>query len=141
VSDGPFDYLLVGFPDDRFQVEIVPMLIDLVGLGAVRILDLVVISRDGAGAVQIMEIDDLDDDLRELFFDLDGEYDGVLNDADIALAAEQVAPGHTAVGIVWEDVWAARFADAVSRADGTVIATERLPSGAVQRAMQGLRSA
>jgi hypothetical protein len=135
MTEGPFEYVLVGFPDEGFRAELVSALIDLVGFGTVRILDLIVIRKDEAGAVAALEIDELDDELRDLFFDLDGEYDGLLNDSDIDIAARAVAPGHAAVLLIWEDVWAAKFAEDMRRIEGEVIVNERLYAPVVARAL------
>lgn len=140
MTNGPYEYVVITFPDGGFRAELVPALVDLVGFGTVRILDLVVIQKSDDGSVLSMEIDELDDESRELFFDLDGEYDGLLSAEDIALAAEEVSPGNTAVVVIWEDLWAANFADAIRRADGEVIVSQRLPRDVVQHAMATLET-
>jgi hypothetical protein len=141
MTDGPYEYVVIVFPDGGFCGELVPALVDLVGFGTVRILDLVVIQRRDDGSFVSMEIDELDDESRELFYDLDGEYDGLLSAEDIELAAQEVSPGSSAVVIIWEDLWAANFADAIRRASGDVIVSERLPRDVVRRAMESLASA
>ncbi|MGX7678982.1 DUF6325 family protein [Jatrophihabitans sp. DSM 45814] len=138
MARGPIEYLLVKFPDNRFRAELVPALINLVEMNTVRILDLVVISRGADGTVASMEIDDLDEDVRELFFELDGEYDGLISDADIELAAAGVEPGSTAVALIWENTWAAAFAEALRDADGEVIANERIPRPVAEMALAAL---
>jgi uncharacterized protein DUF6325 len=136
--NGPVEYLLIEFPNSRFRGEIVPALVDLVELRTIRILDLAIVYKDPDGTVLTLEIDDLDDDIRELFYDLEGEYDGLISDADEALIAEALAPGSTATALVWENVWATAFAQAVRRAGGEVIVNERIPGPAVESAMAGL---
>jgi hypothetical protein len=104
-------------------------------------LDLVIIKKDAEGAVASMEIHELDDDIRELFFDLDGEYEGLFSDEDIASAADEIASGDMAIALIWEDVWAGTFAAAVREAAGEVVVSERLPRAAVQQALTELISA
>ena len=43
---------------------------------------------------------------------------GLLNEDDIALAAEALDPNSSAGLLVFENVWATRFAEAVRNADG-----------------------
>ena len=118
----PVEFLLVHYPDREFHGDVVPALVDLVGHGTVRVLDLVVILKDLDGAVTAVEIDDLPEDAQDLFCTLDGEYGGVLSARDIAVAAESIPPGASAVAMVWENSWAAQF---VAAADGVTIAGDR----------------
>ena len=57
---GPVEYIIVGFPGNKFTGEIAPELIALVESGTVRILDLIFIGKDTDGSVLSFEIDELD---------------------------------------------------------------------------------
>ena len=48
------------------------------------------------------------------------------------MAAEALEPGSSAAVLVWENVWARKFADAVRGADGVLYAWDRIPYEAVQ---------
>jgi hypothetical protein len=43
---GPVDYLLVGFPGNKFTGKIMPELVDLEQRNIVRIIDLVFVTKD-----------------------------------------------------------------------------------------------
>ena len=60
---------------------------------------------------------------------------GLLNEDDIELAAEALEPNSSAGLLVFENVWATRFAEAVRNADGQLIANERIPYDIVQAAL------
>jgi Family of unknown function (DUF6325) len=60
---------------------------------------------------------------------------GLLNEDDIALAAEELEPNSSAGLLVFENVWATRFAEAVRNADGRLLANERIPNDVVQAAL------
>jgi hypothetical protein len=135
MADGPVEYLVVEFPGTQFHGDLVAALTDLVASGTVRILDLVLVRKESDGTVDSLEIDDLDDEVRALFTDLDGEYDGLFSDEDVALAAEALDPGHMAAAIVFENTWAARFVTALRAADGVVVVNERIPAEIVDAAM------
>jgi uncharacterized membrane protein len=126
---GPVEFLVVRFPGSRFTGEITPALIELVEAGLIRIVDLVFVSRDEDGTVAAFELSELDDDEAVTAFG--GLYDeddtDLLSDEDLEIAAEGLAPGDSAAVLVWEDVWAARFAAAVRDAGGEVLALERIP--------------
>jgi hypothetical protein len=136
---GPVEYLIIGFPGNRFKGEIVPALADLVESGTVRILDLVFIKKDADGALSIFEFDALEDAAG--FAGLDGEVGGLLNDEDVLLAAEALEPDSSAALLVWEDTWAAPLAAALRNAGGILIAGERIPHEIVEAAFEGLPAA
>jgi hypothetical protein len=60
---------------------------------------------------------------------------GLLNEDDIALAAEALDNNSSAGLLVFENVWATRFAEAVRNADGQLVANERIPYDVVQAAL------
>lgn len=132
-SIAPVEYLIIGFPGNQFNGEIVPALTDLVQTGAVRILDLIFISKDENGDVTAFEYDELDS-LMPLGA-VAQESMGLLNDEDVEMAAETLEPNSSAAFLVWEDLWAARFAAAVRDSGGVFIAGERIPHDIVQAAI------
>ena len=50
--------------------------------------------------------------------------------------ADALEPGDAAALLVWEDLWAARFAQAVRNADGELILYERIPYDLVVAAIE-----
>lgn len=138
MPDPPVEFTLIEFPGEAFRVDLVPALIDLVDTETVQILDLLVVRKDAQGNVTAVEIDELDDDAMEAFTELRGEYDGLLSDQDALLAAESVAPGESAMLVVWQNLWAGRFADAVEAANGAVVAHRRIPAERVRAALDDL---
>ncbi len=61
MTTGPVEYIIVGFPGNKFTGEIAPELIALVESGTVRILDLIFIGKDDDGKCSAFEIDELDE--------------------------------------------------------------------------------
>jgi hypothetical protein len=59
---GPIDYLVVEFPGSRMTGEGLPLLVDLVDRGIIRILDLVFVKKELDGSVKGLAIADLDKD-------------------------------------------------------------------------------
>jgi Family of unknown function (DUF6325) len=137
-SMGPVEYVVIGFPGNRFKGEIVPAVAELVDNDVVRIIDVVFIKKDADGNVTMFEYDTLDDVLAFGFADVDGEAGGVLNDEDLELAAEALEPDSSAALIVWEHRWAARVAQAIRDAGGRIITGERVPDEVVERALADL---
>ena len=64
---GPLDYTVIGFAGNNFDGSIAREIGKVVDAGIVRIVDIVFVTKDGAGEVDIVEIDNIDDTpLREL---------------------------------------------------------------------------
>jgi hypothetical protein len=124
---GPIDFLVVEFPGARLTGEALPLLLDLVDRGVVRILDLVFVRKDADGSVVVLEIADLDGDGRLDFEVLHGVSSGLLGRDDVEQAAAVVEPGCAAGILIYENVWAAPFVAALRRAGGELVAAGRVP--------------
>ena len=133
---GPVEYIIVGFPGNNFSGEIVPELVALVESGTVRILDLIFIGKDADGSVVAFEIDELDA-LTE-FAGLDTDVGGLISPEDIEHAAAALEPNSSAALLIWEDLWAAPFAEAVRRADGVLLEGARIPHELIAPALSHL---
>jgi hypothetical protein len=135
VSIGPVEYLIVAFPGNRFKGEIVPALKEQVDAGTIRIIDLAFVLKDTDGAVVTAEMADLDSEVYKAFDSLSPEQMGLLNEEDLAAAAEELEPNSSAALLVWEDVWATKIRDAIVNAGGEVLDLERIPYEVVQAAV------
>ena len=91
---GPVEYIVIGFPENRFTGAIVPALTDLVESGTIHIIDLVFVSKAADGTITSFEFDALEE-LAD-YAGLDGEAGGLLNDEDIELAGEALEPNSSA---------------------------------------------
>jgi hypothetical protein len=125
------EYFIVAVPGPESLVGLTPALAELVEQEAIRILDLVVVVKDAAGAVAQLELDDVDSlaALRAL----DHDIGGLLSDHDIELASLALAPGSTGVILVTEDRWAEPLSAAAQRSGGQIIAGDRIPPSRVER--------
>lgn len=130
---GPVEYIVIDFPGNQFSGEILPALQELVSTGTIRIIDLVVVSKDAAGNLTIAEMSEASA-LADLFGGVEYEVQGLFNEEDIALLGATVPDNSTAALMVWENVWAARFAQAVRNANGMVLDNARIPHEVVQAA-------
>ncbi|MGD0313965.1 MAG: DUF6325 family protein [Acidimicrobiales bacterium] len=133
---GPVEYIIVGFPGNKFNGEIAPELIALVESQTVRILDLIFIGKDADGSVLSFEIDELDQ--LAGFGGLDGEVGGLISPEDIEFAAGQLEPNSSAALLIWEDLWAAPFAAAVRDSGGVLLDGARIPHELIEPALAAL---
>ena len=90
MSIGPVEYLILGFPGNRFTGQIVPELAKLIDSGLVRIIDLIFISKDADGDVTVVEYDAVEE--LAAFAGLDAEVGGLLTDEDVAHASLSLEP-------------------------------------------------
>ena len=136
---GPVDYLVVEFPPgaSHFTGEMATELAKLVDAGTVRLLDLLIVTKDENGEIEGMEIEDLDqlDELRRA----ETQLADLLAAEDIVNLAAAMKPGTVAGVLVWENTWAAPFASAARRSGGQLIANGRIPIQAILAALGGGR--
>jgi hypothetical protein len=135
---GPVEILLVGFGSDRPSPELVTALTDTLQTEAVRLIDIVFISRDADGVVTAQEIDDVSDEYG--FGRIELEASGLAGGEDLDELAEQVPPGTSAAVVVLEHVWARRLGSALAASGGEVLAAERIPAPAVNDLLTELES-
>ncbi|MFD8749967.1 DUF6325 family protein [Kitasatospora sp. NPDC059577] len=127
VETGPVDYLVVEFPGNRMTGEGLPLLIDLVDRGVIRILDFAFVRKDADGTVVGMEIADFDGDgLLDLAV-FEGVGSGLIGADDLGEAAAVLEPGNSAGVLIYENTWAAPFATALRRGGARVVASGRVP--------------
>src|SRR6187551_3649906 len=124
---GPIDYLIVEFPGSHLTGEGMPLLVDLVDRGIIRILDLVFIRKNLDGTVSGLAVADLDGDGALDLAVFEGASSGLLGADDIAEAGTVLEPGSSAGLLVYENLWAAPFAAAMRRAGGQLVASGRIP--------------
>jgi hypothetical protein len=136
VSIGPVEYIILGFPGNNFKGDIVPALAKLIDSETVRIIDLVFILKDADGTVTTFEFDQLEE--LAPYATLQGEVGGLVNEEDIAYAADDLAPNSSAALLVWEDTWATELAEAVRGAGGVVLEGARIPPDLVDAALAEL---
>lgn len=129
---GPVEYVIVGFPGNQFNGRIAPELANLVDQGLVRVLDLVFISKAHDGTVAVLEYEDQAD--VALFAVLDGEVGGLIKETDIDYAASALAPDSSAALLIWEDVWAAPFVQALRDSGAVVLEGSRVPHELIEAA-------
>ena len=132
---GPIDYLIVEFPESRMTGEGLPLLVDLVERGIIRILDLLFIKREEDGSVAGIAIADFDHDGVLDLAVFEGASSGMLHQDDVDEVASLLKPGSSAGILVYENVWAAPFAAALRRGGGELVASGRIPIQAMLAAL------
>jgi hypothetical protein len=135
---GPIDYVVVEFPEHKMTGEGLPILVDLVDRGIIRLLDLVFFTKAADGSVAIVEIADFDGDGELDLAIFEGASSGVVGEDDVQEAAAAVENGSSAALLVYETRWAAPFAAAVRRGGGQLVAFGRIPTQELLAALEAL---
>ncbi|GAA1799304.1 DUF6325 family protein [Agromyces neolithicus] len=128
---GPVDFLVLEFPAGQanFTGEIAEELVRLVDAGTIRVIDLIILTKDDDGGVDAMELEDLGE-LGPLV-ELESELAELLAAEDVANLSVAMQPGSVAGVLVYENLWAAPFGSAARRAGGQLIANGRIPTQAI----------
>lgn len=128
---GPVDFLVIEFPAGQanFTGEIAQELVKLVDAGTIRVIDMVILSKDDDGSVEAMELSDLGD--LGALVQLEAQLAELLAAEDVDRLANAMEPGSVAGVLVYENLWAAPFASAARHAGGQLIASGRIPIQAI----------
>ncbi len=135
---GPVDFVLLEFPRDRLTGEASQALADLIESGVIRLYDLLVISKDAEGGVEVLELGDPSGVDGFAYFS--GARSGLLGDEDVEEAASAMQPGTVAALIVYENSWAIPFVAAARDSGGELIASARIPAPVVMEALEALEA-
>jgi hypothetical protein len=128
---GPVDYVVVEFPAGaaNFTGEMVTELIALVDAGIIRVIDVLILTKNDDGTIEANELNEVED-LGELQT-IETELAELLAADDVVQLAAAMDPGSTAGVLIWENLWAAPFAAAARRSGGQLIANGRIPIQAI----------
>ena len=128
---GPVDYAIVEFPAgaSNFSGEMAEELLALVDAGTIRVIDVLILTKDDDGVVEAAELSDVGD-LGEMQA-LEAQLAELLAEEDVENLAAAMDPGTTAGVLIWENLWAAPFASAVRHSGGQLIADGRIPIQAI----------
>jgi hypothetical protein len=133
---GPVEYMVVAFPGNKFNGEILPAIAEQVEAGTIRIIDLAFVSKDADGNVTALEASDLDSEIGQALRKLLGEEKGgLINEEDILAVAEEMDANFSAGLLVWEDVWATKIKNAIIDSGGELWDLERIPYEVVDAAI------
>jgi Family of unknown function (DUF6325) len=140
---GPVDYVVVAFPAGQadFSGEMASELRALIDSNTVRLLDLVLVTKDVDGSVEASELRDADDSEVGQLRAAEADLAVLLAESDVDEIGGVLEPGSSAAVLVLENTWAAPFGAAVRRSGGQLVASGRIPTQAILAAMDADRAA
>ena len=104
-------------------------LLALVDSGTIRVIDVLILTKNEDGSVDAMELSDIEE-LGPLQA-VEAQLAELLAADDVENLAAAMEPGSTAGVLIWENLWAAPFGSAVRRSGGQLIANGRIPIQAI----------
>ena len=139
---GPVDIVVIGYPADAPMTgEAIPLLLDLVDQGIIRVLDVLFVMQGPDGKFSGFEATDVQADSIGDMHVFAGASSGLLGQDDVESVAGTIEPGTAAVMIMYENRWAAPFAAAVRRNGGVLLDNQRIPHADLIEALDATESA
>ena len=132
---GPVELLVVRFPGNHFRGEILPALRQLVESGTIRIIDILFAFKDDRGTLKVSEINDLDEEDYAIFDPVVSDLTGILSQDDIQRLAGTLENNSSEAIMLFENTWATRFRDALVKADGELVLSERIPRSVIEQVL------
>lgn len=132
MSVGPIELIAIKFPGNKFSGEIVPALAELIEQNTIRVIDIIFVRKGEDGVVDVIEISELDDHTYATYEAVIADVGGMLGEEDAQQFSGLLEANSSAAVMVFENVWATRFVEAVRNANGEVIFNERIPRAVIE---------
>jgi hypothetical protein len=137
---GPVDYLVVGFPGNKFSGKMVPELADLEKRNIIRIIDLVFVTKDNNGKLFVTEAKDLQGDAARAFSQMADNIQEWFYEGDIDSIASDLPNNSSAALLLYENVWAIKFKEELMEADAQLMAMGRISPDVIAEAEKMMAS-
>lgn len=111
-------------------------MLELVEKKIIRVIDLVIILKDDEGNYQVLEIEELSPNMMAIFDPLKVEISGIIHVEDKEVIAEAMEANTTAALLLFENLWAIEFGEAVTRASGRMVMFDRIPFEVINETMK-----
>jgi len=134
---GPIDYIAVSFKGNNFDGSVLKALADATERGLIRVVDLVFVIKHADGKVEWAEIEDQEDDLKEVSQLLGHKGDlPLLTEDDVQKLGAQMANNTSAGILVIEQLWAIPLKQALLHVGGELLAEGRIHPDKVSAAVE-----
>jgi Family of unknown function (DUF6325) len=136
---GPIEVLVVGFPGNQFNGQIIPELEKLIDTDTISIVDGILVRKGEDGEVDFTEFEELgsnDDALR--LAELMDQVERLISDEDVEELVSALEPNSSAAILVFEHTWSKPFRDAIVDSKGVLISNFRVPGLVVEELMAEL---
>ena len=87
MSTGPLELVVLKFPGNQFTGEIIPEIQRVVDAGVIRVIDTLLAIRFGDEPVRVLELNELEDDVRQRFQPVVGDWTREMLSCDDGVSA------------------------------------------------------
>lgn len=133
---GPVDYLVVLFPGNKFHGKIAPEIANLESSGIIKVIDLIMITKDAHGHVGMMEVKNLTGEVGDAYRRFAHNIKDWLSLDDIEAIGESLPNNCSAAALLFENVWARKLKDAMVQSDVVLLTQGRIPHEVVMAVMK-----
>ena len=96
MSIGPVEYIAIAFPGNKFSGAIIPAIKELQESGTIRVLDLIIITKDGDGNVTAIELSEASPEEQATLAALGVQGRNLLGQEDVEDIGAALDPNTTA---------------------------------------------
>jgi hypothetical protein len=136
---GPIEIVVIGFPGNEFNGQILPELERLIENDTISIIDGLFLTKDADGEVEFVEFDELgaNPDADRMAGMVD-QLDALISDEDVAEFAAGLEPNSSAAVLAFEHTWVKPFRDAIVASGGVLAANFRIPGLVIDELLEEL---
>jgi hypothetical protein len=135
MTHGPIDYIVLSFAGNQFKGEIMESLLELVKSNTIRIIDLLIVLKDEQGNLVAAEVQQHNPEIANFFEPLDYEISGMITEEDVEVIGAGLENNSTAALMLFENLWAIKFKEAVINANGKLVVQGRIPPEDIEMAL------
>ena len=141
MSFGPIELVVLKFDDPRFEGEVLREIQQVVDNGTIAVIDMLLAVRLGDDPVRVLEIAELEDPVLQRWEPVVSDIGGLLTADDAEQLSADLGPDSAVALLLFEHRWVAPIADAIERAGGSVVMTERIPRTVVEQLVADIAAA
>jgi hypothetical protein len=138
---GRIEVLVIGFPGNQFNGDILPELQRLVDDDIISIVDGLLIRKDAAGDVDVIELEEVDaNEEASRLAAMMQQIDSLISDEDVDELIANLDNDSSAAILVFEHTWSKPLRDAIVGSGGILAAQFQVPGAAVDMLLDELSS-
>ena len=131
MSYGPVELVVLKFDGINFEGEVLREIQKVVDAGTIVIIDILLAVRVGDDPVRVIEVQELEDPILQRWEPIITDAGSLLTADDAERLSADLAPDSAVALLMFEHRWVAPIADAIERAGGSVVLTERIPRAVI----------
>jgi hypothetical protein len=133
MSYGPVELVVLKFDGLNFEGEVLREIQKVVDAGTIAVIDILLAVRIGDDPVRVIEVQELEDPILQRWEPVITDAGNLLTVDDAERLSADLGPDAAVALLIFEHRWVAGVADAIERAGGHVVMTERIPRAVIDQ--------